>query len=643
MKRRYTISDNAPHQSKLPPPATATGVRANRLASNDPKMPRLSAPHHSHSLGPQRIAVATTPAEGRSKRSVAIKDPPASNSRPSHRTGASSSLVAKASSASSSASAAATQISKAKAKPDIRSPEYQKRAMQCIIDYLRDSNYGQVTRQMLRGLTLRNFQNMFKHLHHHMAPSYQYVREKFEDEYIDVLRSLRYPYCDQLSPRSLHSIGAPHLFPTFLSLLHWFVTMCKIHDHDVPRTEKEEDVEKEGPTDMNYLFYAYTVTTYNQFMNGADEFTETDTKLLSVFEELNEQYRQEIRRLQEVRQRQVKEKDEVQKRKETVKRLEEGVREMKEDMTKYNEFCDDKRRRIAKYMDLNERLKEALDAKKREIRMAEQEYDEVLRRFKEMDLSPEQVAGMANEQVELEKKSLDNKARINELDQQYKSREMQMQQMREDIQKDMHEYNSEATEAGLIPSTAPNANGKDYRFVFNPEGRTLEEMSSVDWENDLLPHLQILQNQYSQALQQASERLRGIRDRYAEIKNSIPAEEESLRQLQEQLEHETRSFEELKASIAKEMDDTLRELNQRENAAKQARNQAKKEVLSLKSQEEDAHIKLEETVARAQERVQKIRSDVKKVADLITGFAESKKELLSKENMEKLFKIPDNM
>lgn len=75
MKRRYTISDNAPHQSKLPPPATATGVRANRLASNDPKMPRLSAPHHSHSLGPQRIAVATTPAEGRSKRSVAIKDP----------------------------------------------------------------------------------------------------------------------------------------------------------------------------------------------------------------------------------------------------------------------------------------------------------------------------------------------------------------------------------------------------------------------------------------------------------------------------------------------------------------------------------------------------------------------------------------
>lgn len=56
-----------------------------------------------------------------------------------------------------------------------------------------------------------------------------------------------------------------------------------------------------------------------------------------------------------------------------------------------------------------------------------------------------------------------------------------------------------------------------------------------------------------------------------------------------------------------------------------------------------SYCRLEETVARAQERVQKIRSDVKKVADLITGFAESKKELLSKENMEKLFKIPDNM
>ncbi|CDH49430.1 spindle pole body protein ndc80 [Lichtheimia corymbifera JMRC:FSU:9682] len=640
MKRRYTISDNEPHQSKLSHTATATGVRANRLASNDPKMPRLSAPHHSsHSLGPQRIEVATTtPAEGRTKRSVAIKDPPASSSRPSNRTGASSS-VAKASS-SSSASATVTQTSKAKSKSDIRSPEYQKRAMQCIIDYLRDSSYGQVTRQMLRGLTLRNFQNMFKHLHHHMVPSYQYVREKFEDEYIDVLRSLRYPYCDQLSPRSLHSIGAPHLFPTFLSLLHWFVTMCKIYDHEMSRIEKEEEEEKGGPTDMNDLFYAYTVTTYNEFMNGADEFTETDAKLKSVFEELNEQYRQEIRRLQEVRQRQIKEEEEIQKRKETVKRLEEGLREMKEDMIKYKEFCDDKRRRIAKYTDLNERLKEALDAKMREIQTTEQEYDDVLARFKEMDLSPEQVAGMANEQVELEKKSLSNKERISELEQEYKSREIQMQQMREDIQKDMHEYNSEATEAGLIPSTAPNANGKDYRFIFNPEGRTLEEMSSVDWENDLLPHLQNLQNQYSQALQQASEKLRATRDRYAEIKNSIPAEEESLRQLQEQLEHETRSFEELKASIAKEMDDSLRELNQRENAAKQARNQAKKEVLSLKSQEEDARIKYEETVARTQEQVQKIRSDVKKVANMITELTESKKELLSKENMDKLFKLP---
>lgn len=69
----------------------------------------------------------------------------------------------------------------------------------------------------------------------------------------------------------------------------------------------------------------------------------------------------------------------------------------------------------------------------REIQTTEQEYDDVLARFKEMDLSPEQVAGMANEQVELEKKSLSNKERISELEQEYKSREIQMQQMREDV------------------------------------------------------------------------------------------------------------------------------------------------------------------------------------------------------------------
>lgn len=49
----------------------------------------------------------------------------------------------------------------------------------------------------------------------------------------------------------------------------------------------------------------------------------------------------------------------------------------------------------------------------------------------------------------------------------------------------------------------------------------------------------------------------------------------------------------------------------------------------------------EETIARTQEQVQKIKSDVNKVAKMVTEFAESKKELLSKENMDKLFSIPN--
>lgn len=73
MKRRYTISDHATHKSKLLQPGT-TGVGSDRFAAHEPKMPRLSAAHHSYSLGPQRIEV-TTPAEGRTRRSVAIRDP----------------------------------------------------------------------------------------------------------------------------------------------------------------------------------------------------------------------------------------------------------------------------------------------------------------------------------------------------------------------------------------------------------------------------------------------------------------------------------------------------------------------------------------------------------------------------------------
>lgn len=47
--------------------------------------------------------------------------------------------------------------------------------------------------------------------------------------------------------------------------------------------KEEEEEEEEGPTDMYDLFYDYTVRTYNEFMNGADEFPETDARLNAHF------------------------------------------------------------------------------------------------------------------------------------------------------------------------------------------------------------------------------------------------------------------------------------------------------------------------------------------------------------------------
>lgn len=187
----------------------------------------------------------------------------------------------------------------------IKDSEFQRRAIRTIIKYLTDNGYGPITPQTFRGLSYRTFQDIFKFLHQRVVPGHVYVKDKFEDEFIDILKSLRYPLADTISPKALYSIAAPHSYPVFLALLLWMTKLCQVaiarkggglfteifimllqeeaimdnendQENDTGRQSLDND---EQADELSLLFYDYTSATYSAFMDGADEFSGIDAEL----------------------------------------------------------------------------------------------------------------------------------------------------------------------------------------------------------------------------------------------------------------------------------------------------------------------------------------------------------------------------
>jgi kinetochore protein NDC80 len=135
---------------------------------------------------------------------------------------------------------------------------------------------------------------MFKYLTQRILPDFKF-QKKFEEDIFEVMKLLKYPFIDSISPKSLLSIGALHSNPSFFGLLHYMVGICKVNDglNKTPQdmtlsqpSSRTSVVSYSGggdPITSGQLFHEYSVDTYHAFMAGENDFTEQTEKLKQVF------------------------------------------------------------------------------------------------------------------------------------------------------------------------------------------------------------------------------------------------------------------------------------------------------------------------------------------------------------------------
>jgi len=259
----------------------------------------------------------------------------------------------------------------------IRDKNYQHICANNIINYLQLSAFpGAVTAKTLAQPTAKDFQTIFKYLYNRMDPTYQFGAggRKFEDEVVSTLKSLRYPFADQISKSQLMAVGSMHSWPGMLAMLNWLVEMVMCQeklgtgefDQDIHLLKAATDSQSAGaeiPNHAEQLFFAYLSRAYGVFLAGEDDFTEMEKELADNFDRKNEHTLKEIEKLEAENEDLLAQVKTLRLDNSPLSILEREGSVLNSDKEKFNQYIDYLKTKKAKLHEGNVRLRENLQAK----------------------------------------------------------------------------------------------------------------------------------------------------------------------------------------------------------------------------------------------------------------------------------------
>lgn len=180
----------------------------------------------------------------------------------------------------------------------LRERQYQAQIRQEILKFLQESGYD-ISMSTLTNIQGKDYRSIICHLTYYLDPAHPINQGgRFEDEFVPVLKSLRYPFAHQVDSKWLAAPASMHCWPALLGVLHWLVEFCRVcatravKMSDMNRKQMREQCMNSGDPslqelpvaledfadfdDQNALAFEYYKQSYSIWLDGADELTESN-------------------------------------------------------------------------------------------------------------------------------------------------------------------------------------------------------------------------------------------------------------------------------------------------------------------------------------------------------------------------------
>ncbi|KAL9557569.1 hypothetical protein PS6_001777 [Mucor atramentarius] len=524
---------------------------------------------------------------------------------------------------------------------DIKVTETQRRYAQAIADYLREIDLTEFSppSKPLRSLSSKDFHYIFTHLVQHYDPSYR-SKKKIEDHVIEILNSLKYPLRDNIQPKSLLSIGAIHSNPNFYGMLHWLMEACKSKDASHP-TDFEDpalaDLEiEEGP--MACAFAEFSFAAYRKYITSpvTPTYAEEMDPLKNRFAEISLDTERKIHDLE----------TEIEALKDTavmlesdgstIENLKKRNHDLTRDITKFRTYCQEKRKRVEKYRNINKVVEDEVKRLENENQRIEQQKAELEDKLKEKNVSLATLESLAKENEAEKKLCADLTAHLEERRLAYNEKMEALNLSRDRVRKQVDEFNSKVKK---LFSSGPEQD--DLLLVYNPDAAVANEMLSYNVDSKLLPTLERLETTERQDFDQITTEAQRLREETDVMNAAIEQSKLDWTEKQKEIEAKVKKYDEGRRQFMAENEKFNIIMDNHEKALDDERSQSRESLLQAKER-----LFAEETKLKEMEReFQQEREILLLTANrLISQFTDSQGELLSMlENLKELAQAKQQM
>ncbi|KAJ1668101.1 kinetochore-associated Ndc80 complex subunit ndc80 [Coemansia sp. RSA 1813] len=470
----------------------------------------------------------------------------------------------------------------------IKDRNFMAKGQQRIMNYLSTHAYpGMLTPKTLSMPTAKDFQNIFKFLYGQLDPRYTY-QKKFDDDVLNVLRGIHYPYVGNISKSHIHSAGSMTTWPGLLAMLLWLVELIECVTQMNPQNIDVNDPEfKDSAQFVDRVFFDYLSRAYPVWLDSGDEPTELEANLAKQFDQKNASLIQDIANVERQLANSKIELDALLSNESPLVQLErERVEQIvdKEKVEKYIHTLERKHGRMADHVAAQ---RQQHDAAQVEQMALERDKAEVQKIVDAQQISTEDVDRMNSEHNQLLETLNGVQSKLKEVVNEVWDREMKLQRVLDDVESLSQEYTSKAHKLGLIgarnnpmstaaqhgkpgddedivmsedgvtqglPESAKDdpLGGADIELIINTRTDDRQKITSVDLRRDVRPALQRACDVFASQLHATQTAVLRLRENIDQLSESRMEKEGRVEDMVKQVKRHNQMYTELRETIMAE-------------------------------------------------------------------------------------------
>ncbi|EHL00625.1 putative kinetochore protein ndc-80 [Glarea lozoyensis 74030] len=320
--------------------------------------------------------------------------------------------------------------------------------------------------------TQKDFVYMFQWLYHRIDPSYRF-QKSIDQEVPPILAQLRYPFQKSITKSSLSAVGSANSWYIFLGLLHWMMQLAVMLDGYGANHYDDACADAGIDVSGDKIVFEFLSRAYRDWLSMDDDAADDDQDrvlaphveaMAQEFDASNAKYLNELKMLEAENGRLQKDIEVLEKSGSDVATLDRNFKIMEEDKVKFEEFDNRMNQKSEKYEARIQYLQEELDKVMQELKEADEERSSLQQAVDDQGISTADIDRMTTERERLQKGIEATSLRLEEAKKKVSEKEGEASRKLDDLERMVEKYNSIGYQIGLIPSTAPNAKGKNFEL-----------------------------------------------------------------------------------------------------------------------------------------------------------------------------------